>query len=208
MKGVRPWTVGAHGSLATTAVGKCRACCPGAVAHSGPCEHPSHGRQRGQEGGWHCPRRGSMPHGSGPRAYGEGSGHPDPPRIRGVRGPRAHHRAERGLCPACRSIIPTYILDSSASVTIVRDPTLLRNCKEPQQQHGVLWLPEEVECLLCILHQLEASPQIMPSTHLETMGVFGEVSKIMRTREYRCTPIQCHAKFKREKAALFDTLED
>ncbi|KAL8220852.1 UNVERIFIED_CONTAM: hypothetical protein K2H54_055629 [Gekko kuhli] len=73
---------------------------------------------------------------------------------------------------------------------------------------GVLWLPKEVECLLRILHHLEAGPRIMPSTHLETTGVFREVSKIMRTRGYRRTAIQCRAKFKGEKATLFDTLED
>ncbi|KAL8181325.1 UNVERIFIED_CONTAM: hypothetical protein K2H54_053894 [Gekko kuhli] len=73
---------------------------------------------------------------------------------------------------------------------------------------GVLWLPEEVECLLRILHRLEAGPRIMPSTHLETMEVFGEASAIMRTRGYRRSALQCRAKFKREKAALFDALED
>ncbi|KAL8203760.1 UNVERIFIED_CONTAM: hypothetical protein K2H54_060757 [Gekko kuhli] len=73
---------------------------------------------------------------------------------------------------------------------------------------GVLWLPEKVECLLRILHRLEAGPRIMPSTHLETMEVFGEASAIMRTRGYRRSALQCRVKFKREKATLFDALED
>ncbi|KAL8221101.1 UNVERIFIED_CONTAM: hypothetical protein K2H54_059272 [Gekko kuhli] len=73
---------------------------------------------------------------------------------------------------------------------------------------GVLWLPEKVEYLLRILYRLEAGPRIMPSTHLDTMGVFGEASEIMQARGYRRTAIHCRAKFKREKAALFDALED
>lgn len=71
---------------------------------------------------------------------------------------------------------------------------------------GVLWLPEEVECLLWTLHDLEVGPRVMPSTHLETQPVFTEVAERLGAHGYRRMPSQCRAKFKRKKAALFEAL--
>ncbi|KAL8185424.1 UNVERIFIED_CONTAM: hypothetical protein K2H54_051389 [Gekko kuhli] len=73
---------------------------------------------------------------------------------------------------------------------------------------GVLWLPEEVECLLLTLHQLEVGPRVMPSIHLEMQVVFEDAAKRLASWGYQWLAIQCRAKFKREKAAFFDALED
>ncbi|KAL8221348.1 UNVERIFIED_CONTAM: hypothetical protein K2H54_066267 [Gekko kuhli] len=73
---------------------------------------------------------------------------------------------------------------------------------------GVLWLGEEVECMIQTLLDQEAGPRVMTSTHLETMGIFEEVASAMRAHGYRRTGAQVRAKFKREKAAFFDALED
>ncbi|KAL8199263.1 UNVERIFIED_CONTAM: hypothetical protein K2H54_038906 [Gekko kuhli] len=73
---------------------------------------------------------------------------------------------------------------------------------------GVLWLGEEVECMIQTLLDQEAGPRVMTSTHLETMGIFEEVASAMRAHRYRRTGAQVRAKFKREKAAFFDALED
>ncbi|KAL8177417.1 UNVERIFIED_CONTAM: hypothetical protein K2H54_004281 [Gekko kuhli] len=73
---------------------------------------------------------------------------------------------------------------------------------------GMLWFLEEVEYLLRMLYQLEAGPKVMPSTHLETLEVFEEVAQCMATRGYCWTAMQYRVKFKREKATLFDALED
>ncbi|KAL8221061.1 UNVERIFIED_CONTAM: hypothetical protein K2H54_058119 [Gekko kuhli] len=50
--------------------------------------------------------------------------------------------------------------------------------------------------------------KVMTSTHLETWGLFDEVAGAMRSHGYRRTGEQLRAKFKREKAAFFDSLED
>ncbi|KAL8185502.1 UNVERIFIED_CONTAM: hypothetical protein K2H54_053430 [Gekko kuhli] len=73
---------------------------------------------------------------------------------------------------------------------------------------GVLWLGEEVECMIQTLLDQEAGPRVMTSTHLETQGLFEEVASAMRAHGYRRTGAQVRAKFKREKVAFFDALED
>ncbi|KAL8185524.1 UNVERIFIED_CONTAM: hypothetical protein K2H54_054395 [Gekko kuhli] len=45
---------------------------------------------------------------------------------------------------------------------------------------GVLWLGEEVECMIQTLLDQEAGPRVMTSTHLETQGLFEEVASAMR----------------------------
>ncbi|KAL8182688.1 UNVERIFIED_CONTAM: hypothetical protein K2H54_061894 [Gekko kuhli] len=44
---------------------------------------------------------------------------------------------------------------------------------------GVLWLPEEVECLIQTLLEMDAGPRVITSTHLETQGLFEEVDAAM-----------------------------
>ncbi|KAL8178916.1 UNVERIFIED_CONTAM: hypothetical protein K2H54_057652 [Gekko kuhli] len=73
---------------------------------------------------------------------------------------------------------------------------------------GVLWLGEEVECMIQTLLDQEAGPRVMTSTHLETQGLFEEVASAMRAHGYRRTRAQVRAKFKCEKAVFFDALED
>ncbi|KAL8221261.1 UNVERIFIED_CONTAM: hypothetical protein K2H54_062714 [Gekko kuhli] len=73
---------------------------------------------------------------------------------------------------------------------------------------GVLWLGEEVKCMIQTLLDQEAGPRVMTSTHLETQGLFEEVASAMRAHGYRRTGAQVRAKFKREKVAFFDALED
>ncbi|KAL8190457.1 UNVERIFIED_CONTAM: hypothetical protein K2H54_054485 [Gekko kuhli] len=55
---------------------------------------------------------------------------------------------------------------------------------------GVLWLGEEVECMIQTLLDQEAGPRVMTSTHLETMGIFEEVASAMRAHGYRRTGVQ------------------
>ncbi|KAL8207299.1 UNVERIFIED_CONTAM: hypothetical protein K2H54_053474 [Gekko kuhli] len=61
---------------------------------------------------------------------------------------------------------------------------------------GVLWLGEEVECMIQTLLDQEAGPRVMTSTHLETQGLFEEVASAMRAHGYRRTGAQVRAKFK------------
>ncbi|KAL8221122.1 UNVERIFIED_CONTAM: hypothetical protein K2H54_059644, partial [Gekko kuhli] len=55
---------------------------------------------------------------------------------------------------------------------------------------------------------MDAGTRVMTSTHLETRGLFEEVAGAMRSHGYRRNGEQLQAKFKREKAAFFDSLED
>ncbi|KAL8178537.1 UNVERIFIED_CONTAM: hypothetical protein K2H54_050661 [Gekko kuhli] len=55
---------------------------------------------------------------------------------------------------------------------------------------------------------MDAGTRVMTFTHLETRGLFEEVAGAMRSHGYRRTGEQLRAKFKREKAAFFDSLED
>ncbi|KAL8178724.1 UNVERIFIED_CONTAM: hypothetical protein K2H54_055832 [Gekko kuhli] len=78
---------------------------------------------------------------------------------------------------------------------------------------GVLWLGEEVECMIQTLLDQEAGPRVMTSTHLETQGLFEEVASAMRTHGYRRTGAQVRAKFKREvrqpdPAAVMQVVEE
>ncbi|KAL8181999.1 UNVERIFIED_CONTAM: hypothetical protein K2H54_038580, partial [Gekko kuhli] len=67
---------------------------------------------------------------------------------------------------------------------------------------------EETNCLLRTLIAMDAGTRVMTSTHLETRGLFDEVAGAMRSHGYRRTGEQLRAKFKREKAAFFNSLED
>ncbi|KAL8169301.1 UNVERIFIED_CONTAM: hypothetical protein K2H54_043739 [Gekko kuhli] len=69
-------------------------------------------------------------------------------------------------------------------------------------------MPEEVECLIQTLLEMDTGPWVMTSTHLETQGLFEEMSAAMRWQSYRRTAAQIRAEFKREKAGFFDALED
>ncbi|KAL8172650.1 UNVERIFIED_CONTAM: hypothetical protein K2H54_005270 [Gekko kuhli] len=55
---------------------------------------------------------------------------------------------------------------------------------------------------------MNVGPRVMTSIHLETQDLFEEVAGAMRSHGYRRTGEQLRAKFKREKAAFFDSLED
>ncbi|KAL8179099.1 UNVERIFIED_CONTAM: hypothetical protein K2H54_059746 [Gekko kuhli] len=55
---------------------------------------------------------------------------------------------------------------------------------------------------------MDVGTRVMTSTHLETRGLFEEVAGAMRSHGYRRTGEQLRAKFKRKKAAFFDSLED
>ncbi|KAL8220621.1 UNVERIFIED_CONTAM: hypothetical protein K2H54_050762 [Gekko kuhli] len=44
---------------------------------------------------------------------------------------------------------------------------------------GVYWQDEEVERMLEILYDIEAGPRVMPSTHLQTLPIFQEVSRML-----------------------------
>ncbi|KAL8186669.1 UNVERIFIED_CONTAM: hypothetical protein K2H54_004336 [Gekko kuhli] len=90
----------------------------------------------------------------------------------------------------------------------MRIPGTARQFAMAYPTRGVLWLPEETECLLRTLLDMDTGPRVMPSTHLETQGLFTDVSAAMCAAGFRCTSAQVRAKFKREKSAFFDTLED
>ncbi|KAL8207040.1 UNVERIFIED_CONTAM: hypothetical protein K2H54_040509 [Gekko kuhli] len=114
-----------------------------------------------------------------------------------------------GPCP-CQlpSARPATMLNLHLSrMRITADKKTFKT-KMAYSTRGVLWLGEEVECMIQTLLDQEAGPRVITSTHLETQDIFEEVASAMCAHGYRRTGAQVRAKFKCEKVAFFDALED